>query len=222
MDNKPVIAYTRVSTQDQANSGLGLEAQRAVIAGETSRRGWTEVIHLTDHARSGKNLDRPGITEALELLRSGAAGTLVVAKMDRLSRSLADFCRLMDMAKAQGWQIVVLDLAVDTSTASGRLMADVMASFASYERAMASLRTKEALAAKKAQGFRLGRPVTLDRAVAQRIVTMRQQGMSTPRIAGVLNNEQVPTARGGSAWYPSTVSGVLRSVALDEVASAVA
>ena len=219
MDNKPVIAYTRVSTQDQANSGLGLEAQRAVIDAETSRRGWSEVIHITDHARSGKNLDRPGITEALELLRAGAAGTLVVAKLDRLSRSLADFCRLMDTAKAQGWQLVVLDLAVDTSTASGRLMADVMASFASYERAMASQRTKEALAAKKSQGFRLGRPVTLDRQVAQRIVTMRQQGMSTPKIAAALTADGTPTATGGK-WWPSTVSAVLRSAELDAQAAA--
>ena len=70
-----MIAYTRASTQFQVDSGLGLEAQRAVIDAETTRRGWSEVIHLTDHARSGKNLDRPGIAEALELLRTGKAGT---------------------------------------------------------------------------------------------------------------------------------------------------
>lgn len=219
MDNKPVIAYTRVSTQDQANSGLGLEAQRATIDAETTRRGWTEVVHLTDHARSGKNLDRPGIAQALEMLRTGQAGTLVVAKLDRLSRSLADFCQLMDTAKRQGWQLIVLDLAVDTSTASGRLMADVMASFAAYERALASQRTRDALQAKKAQGHRLGRPTVLDKAVMRRVGKMREAGMSTVAIARTLNDEGVPTARGGVAWCPATVSAVLRSAALDAFAT---
>lgn len=72
-----------------------------------------------------------------------------------------------------------------------------------------------------AQGYRLARPVTLGKRVAERIVTLRQQGLSTPRIAALLNQQQVPTARGGARWYPSTVTGVLRSANLDAFAASV-
>jgi len=214
-----VIAYSRVSTEEQSVSGLGLDAQRSCLEGEVARRGWEEVSYIVDEGKSGKSLNRPGMTQALEALAAGTANVLVVAKLDRLSRSILDFVTLLDRAKREGWSLVVLDLGIDMSTPSGQLMANVMASFAEYERQLIGARTASALQAKKAQGFRLGRPVTLDRSVAARIVMLRQQGMSTPKIAALLNQEQVPTARGGSQWFPSTVAGVLRSAVLDAEAA---
>jgi len=213
-----VIAYVRVSTDEQSVSGLGLADQRFTIERETQRRGWTDVEYLADEGFSAKNLTRPAISKALDALTKGEASILVVSKLDRLSRSLLDFASLMDRAKREGWQLVVLDLAIDTTTPSGQLMANVMASFAEYERQLIGQRTSAALQQKKAQGARLGRPKSLDSAVVCHIVALRKDGKSTPVIANQLNIEAVPTARNGVRWYPSTVSAVLRSVALDRQA----
>jgi DNA invertase Pin-like site-specific DNA recombinase len=212
-----VIAYSRVSTDEQATSGLGLADQRAAIAHEATRRGWNDVVYLSDEGFSAKNLSRPAIAEALELLRTGKASTLVVSKLDRLSRSLLDFANLMQTAKKQGWELVVLDMAVDTTTPSGQLMASVMASFAEYERALIGARTSAALQQLKSSGVRLGRPVSLTPAVRQRIVSERAMGKTLAAIAAGLTHDGVPTARGGK-WYPSTVKAVLASAALDVAA----
>jgi DNA invertase Pin-like site-specific DNA recombinase len=214
-----VIGYTRVSTEEQAISGLGLADQRAVIAAEASRRGWTDIDYMADEGFSAKNLSRPSISTALDMLRTGDASVLVVSKLDRLSRSLLDFATLMDRARREGWQLVVLDLAIDTTTPSGALMANVMASFAEYERQLIGARTSAALQQLKAQGKRLGRPRSLPAAVTARVVSERQSGRTMAAIADGLNSDGVDTARGGARWYPSTVAAVLKSAALDAVAA---
>jgi len=144
----------------------------------------------------------------------------VVAKLDRLSRSLLDFARLMDRSRREGWQLVALDLGVDTSTPAGEMLAGVLATFAQYERRLIAQRTRDALAVKRSQGARLGRPVLLPAAVRTRIATERAQGATLPAIADGLTRDAVPTAQAGVRWYPSTVAAVLRSLELDmEVAA---
>lgn len=214
-----VIAYVRVSTEEQSVSGLGLADQRSVISAEAARRGWMEVEFVADEGFSAKNLARPGIANALDQLRRGEASVLVVSKLDRLSRSLLDFATLMETARSEGWQLVVLDLALDTTTASGELMASVMACFAQYERRLIGARTSAALQQLKSQGKRLGRPRTLPAAVTARIVAARMEGQTLAVIARELNAEEVPTARGGRCWYPSTVKAVLVSAELDDSAA---
>jgi DNA invertase Pin-like site-specific DNA recombinase len=174
---------------------------------------------MADEGFSAKNLSRPSISTALDMLRRGDASVLVVSKLDRLSRSLLDFATLMDRARREGWQLVVLDLAIDTTTPSGALMANVMASFAEYERQLIGARTAAALQQLKAQGKRLGRPRSLPAAVTARVVSERASGMTMAAIADGLNAHAVPTARGGARWYPSTVAAVLRSAALDAAAA---
>jgi len=212
------IGYLRVSTEEQAASGLGLEAQRARVTEELAHRGWECAAVLVDDGYTAANLNRPAIAHALEELAAHRADALVVAKLDRLSRSLLDFAGLMAQARRQGWQLVALDLGLDTSTPSGELMASVLASFAQYERRLIGQRTSDALGALKARGARLGRPVVLAPEVRRRIVRLRARGWSLPRIADTLTAERVATARGRGPWYPSTVAGVLRSVALDGAA----
>lgn len=97
-------------------------------------------------------------TAANELLAGGEAQALVVAKLDRLSRSLLDFAALMERAEAEGWAVITLDLGVDTSTPAGEMLVSVLASFAQYERRLIGQRTREGLAQKRAQGVQLGRP----------------------------------------------------------------
>ena len=204
-----VVAYVRVSTGEQASSGLGLDAQRATIEAEAERRGWTIVAWCEDAGASAKSMaNRPGLAEALATIEAGTAAGIVVAKLDRLSRSLVDFAGLMARANAEGWNLVAVDLAVDLSTPAGRFLAGVMASAAEWERALIGARTRDALAAKKAAGATLGRPRLLPTDVRARIIAAHEAGQSFAAIARDLTAEQVPTAQGGAKWWPSTVRAI--------------
>ncbi len=206
------IGYIRVSTDEQASSGTGLTAQRAAIEVETVRRGWTLLATVEDAGFSGRTLRRPGIASVLTALASGQATALVVAKLDRLSRSMLDFAALMERSSKEGWSIVALDLGVDTTTPAGEAMANVMATFAQFERRLIAERTREALAAKRARGVTLGRPVVLSDAIADRIATERAAGRSLRQIASALESEGVPRVHGGDRWHPSTIRAVLQRV----------
>ena len=211
-----VIAYTRVSTDEQAASGLGLDAQESSITSAVAARGW-DIAHMFTDIGSGKDLRRPALTDALERLdREG--GVLVTAKLDRLSRSVLDFAGLAERARKAGWSIIALDVDVDTTTPTGELVANISACVAQWERRIIGARTSAALQAKKAAGHRLGRPVTLPADVRARISQAHLNGGTYAGIARTLNAENVPTARGGK-WYASTVVKVLESLALDAEAT---
>jgi DNA invertase Pin-like site-specific DNA recombinase len=205
-----VLGYVRVSTDEQTNSGAGLEAQRRAIVAECERRGWHLVEVIEDGGFSAKDLRRPGVQEALRVLKAGDASALVVAKLDRLSRSMIDFTTIMAKAQKEGWALVALDCAVDTTTPTGEAFATVLATFAQLERRLISQRTREALAIKRAQGVRLGRPPSIPASVVKRIQRHRARGASLREIADALNRAAVPTAHGGARWYPTTVSNTLR------------
>jgi DNA invertase Pin-like site-specific DNA recombinase len=208
------VGYVRCSTEEQHLSGLGLEAQRASIRAEAGRRGWDLVEVFADTA-SGQSLSRrPGLEAALRMLESGDAAALVVSRLDRLSRSTKDFATLMERAQRRGWAPVVLDLGVDATTPAGELVASVMVSVAQWERRTVAARTREALAAKKAQGAKLGRPRSLPTITRKRIVRMRERGKTFREIADSLNAQGVPTAQGGARWYASTVRHVTASASL--------
>jgi DNA invertase Pin-like site-specific DNA recombinase len=211
-DPSAVVGYVRVSTDEQAVSGLGLAAQRAAIEAECARRGWT-LVAIHEDALSGKTLDRPGMAAALAAVESGAASTIVVAKLDRLSRSLGDFASLMARAQVGRWNLVALDLGIDLATAAGEFMANVMASAAQWERRIIGQRTRDALAVKRTQGVRLGRPQMVAAELVARIRAAHQAGAGWSALARQLNAEGVPTAHGGSKWYPSTVRAVVLSAA---------
>jgi DNA invertase Pin-like site-specific DNA recombinase len=204
-----VLGYVRVSTEEQADSRAGLEAQRAAILRECRRRGWELVELVEDAGYSAKDLRRPGIRTALDVLERGDARALVVAKLDRLSRSMIDFTAVMAKAQKEGWALVALDCAVDTTTPAGEAMANVLATFAQFERRLIAERTREAMAAKRAQGVRFGRPRQMPADVVERIRRERENGASLPKIAAGLNTDGIPTAQGGKQWYPSTVRAVL-------------
>jgi DNA invertase Pin-like site-specific DNA recombinase len=212
-----VVAYQRVSTDKQADTGNGLEAQAEAIAQAIAARGWDLVASLTDEGRSGSSMNRPALTDALDRLDRGEADVLVVAKLDRLSRSVRDFADLVERAKRHSWSLVALDIDVDTSTPTGELMANIYGSVAQWERRIIGQRTSEAMQAMKARGVRLGRPVQLADTVRLRIATERSGGRSLRAIADDLNAEAVQTARGGK-WYASTVRAVVDSLALDDLA----
>lgn len=213
-DERRAIGYVRVSTAEQVDSGLGLAAQRTAIEVEASRRGLDLVAIVADEGIGGGSLDRPALVQARALLTEGRVGTLLVSRLDRLTRSVGDLCSLMDQSAAEGWHLTAADGTLDTSTPMGRLMATVAGAFAELERAMIQQRTRDALAVKRSQGIRLGRPVELPDSVRFRVGTMRSQGMTLAAIAGVLTEGGVPTARGGE-WRASGVAKVLDSLRRD-------
>jgi len=206
-----VIAYVRVSTEEQANSRAGLEAQRSAIATEAEARGWTLVRVVEDAGFSAKDLKRPGIRAVLEAMKAGEADTLVVAKLDRLSRSMLDFAGLMATAQKQSWGLVALDVNVDTTTPSGEVMANVMAAFAQFERRLIGQRTREALAKRRDAGVRLGRERVIPADVERRIHELRETGLSIRGLALRLSEEGIyppSEARGSRAPFSESSHGL--------------
>lgn len=203
------IAYYRVSTQRQGQSGLGLEAQQAAVAAYNIVASYTEV-------ESGKRNDRPKLAEALdECKRTGA--TLLIAKLDRLARNVHFITGLLE----SGVPLVAADMPE-----ADRTFLQMAAVFAEWEARKISERTKAALAAKKARGFKLGTPNPRagglcatahkrerTRLVAQKvggtIRDLRNAGRTYAQIAENFNAIGVETALGG-AWYASTVRNIYR------------
>ena len=207
-----VVGYVRVSTDSQGERGAGLEAQRRAIRAEAGRREW-RLVEIFEDVVSGKSLNgRHGLHAALEALRSGEASVVVVAKLDRLSRSLIDFAGLVERSRREGWAIVALDLGVDLTTASGEMLAGVLAVLAQWERRMISERTKAALAVRRAEGVRVGAEPRITGELAAWIRRQRRRGATLQAICNRLNADGVPTANGGQLWRPTSLRVVLRDV----------
>jgi DNA invertase Pin-like site-specific DNA recombinase len=214
--SEAAVGYVRVSTDEQTESGLGLAKQRSVIEAEAAARGWKLSEVIADEGLSGKQVqNRPGLVRCLRMLEAGEASVLIVHKLDRLARSVGDFAGLVRLAEKQGWAIFISDLAIDMTTPTGGLMANISASVAEWERKIISQRTKDALAVKKAQGVKLGKPRQLSPEVAQRIQAERQAGRTLQAIANGLNDESIRTPS-GKIWSPALV----RKITLQEPAAA--
>jgi DNA invertase Pin-like site-specific DNA recombinase len=216
----PAVAYYRVSTARQGKSGLGIEAQKAAIQRFAEAEG-IEVLAEHVEVESGKGADalerRPELAAALAQARKAKCPVLV-AKLDRLSRDVHFISGLM----AHRVPFVVADLGADADP----FMLHLYAALAEKERALISARTKAALAAKKAQGVKLGNPRAAEtigrahdaaRAVADQFAVnvlpivreIQASGLTTLRdLAGALNARGIRTARGG-AWHSSTVRNLL-------------
>lgn len=205
------VGYLRVSTDEQAASGLGLAAQRAAITADAARRGWTITAWHSDEGLSGglAPADRPGMAAALAAVRGREVAALMAAKLDRVSRSVFDASGLMDQARAEGWELATADLAVDTSTPAGEAAAAMMTVFSQLERRLISQRTREALAALKAQGVQLGRPSKVADEVLTRIITEAHQGDSLRKIAAGLMADGIPTGSGATTWHAAQVQRAL-------------
>lgn len=214
------VAVLRVSTQGQADSGLGTEAQRDAVEAFASRQGLRLVVVVEDTISGTVSPEqRPGMARALALLASGEAGVLVAARADRLTRKTSDLYALMDRSHREGWCIRTADAVVDTCSDSGRLMAQVAGLFAEQERRLISARTSGALQAKKASGGRLGAPVKTPDATRDRIRALRLQGLTMQAVADALNAQGITTV-GGRSWSWHNVQRVCNSLRLDDAAAA--
>lgn len=230
-----VIAYTRVSTDEQASNGVSLDAQEAAVRAYCTMRGLVLADVVTDAGVSaGKPLaSRDGGRRVLERVRDGAVVAVIAYKLDRLFRDCADCLAVVRDWDKRGVALHLVDLGgqtVDTSTAMGRFFLTVMAGAAELERNLVGERTKAALGHLKGQGVRLGgaalgwerteerdadgRRVVVDvdeeRATVERICALRREGRTLASIAAVLEAEGRVTKHGGRRWYPVTVSRVVR------------
>ncbi len=229
-----VIGYVRVSTEGQADGGVSLEAQRQKLAAYALALDLELVDVIEDAGYSAKTLARPGLQVALKALADGRASGLLVVKLDRLTRSVRDLGTLVDEYFGARFSLLSVGDAIDTRTAAGRLVLNVLTSVAQWEREATSERTREALAHLRREGVRLGRPALgwtraderdadgrllvykLDDELAtvNRIIELRGHGLSLRAIASALTNEGRPTKRGGE-WRPVTVHRVLRRQSCD-------
>lgn len=217
------ISYLRTSTKDQV---LGIEAQRAKAQAYAKTQGGNVIAEFVEH-ESGKNDNRPQLAQAIaECEKTGAI--LLIAKLDRLSRKAAFLFELKERLEAQGVEVICVD---NPELMKSTLMLGVMASLAQQERELISERTRAALAVKKAQGVKLGRPKGANTSEAVKISVARRmqdaqewaeaQGkaikrmaktMNTNQIAITLNEQGIKTRRGGK-WTATSVKRILERVA---------
>jgi site-specific DNA recombinase len=220
-----LIAYGRVSTDEQASEGVSLAAQREQMIGYAKAYQHELLEFIEDPGISGATLERPGIKKVLKLVREGADGILIT-KLDRLSRSVLDILKLVD-TKLKRKALVSVYEQLDVSTPQGRVMLTVMASFAQYEREVIAQRTRSALQHKKANGVKLGAlpfgyrrikgangkvlQTVVDDAeqlVLARVLDLERLRMTLTQIAGTLTAEGLHTKRGGR-WHLTTVRKLL-------------
>lgn len=217
------IIYGRVSSDQQAASGLGLQAQQTRLDVYCHHQGLEPTLWLCDDGVSGSVAPdaRPGLCRALELLASGDADTLVVPALSRLGRSLRDVLDVFDRAKDQGWRLIILDISADTDSPFGKAMLGFMAIVSELERDLAAERTRDALAAAKARGVRLGAPASdAVRDAGRRAQALRAEGRSWSAVAAALEAEGYVTGRGKTTWSKMQASRAARTVELDDEAAA--
>ena len=217
----PLAAYVRVSTAGQAASGLGLEAQRATIEAAAAAMGLRVGSWHEDAGRSGARMgNRPGLRAALAEIAAGLASGLIVPKLDRLGRNTIEVLQLVERARREGWRLIALDMGgADLTTPAGEMVVTALAMAARFEWRRISERQREKHDALRRAGRPRGRPA-VPAELADRLIAMRAEGATYQAIADALNAEGAPTARGGTAWRPSTVRSAILSREREQAALA--
>jgi site-specific DNA recombinase len=219
----PAIGYVRVSTDQQAEEGLSLEAQTDRVRAMAVVRG-VALADVIVEADSAKSLRRPGMARLLALVDGGAIDTVLIAKLDRLTRSVVDLGALLARFTRHGVALVSVAESLDTASAAGRLVLHIMASVSQWEREAIAERTRDALAHKRSKGERVGTlplgfslaedgvhvaPDPREQALLVRLRMAKAEGRSTRQIAADLNAAGVTTRR-GTAWRFQYVARALR------------
>lgn len=232
------IAYIRVSTNEQAEQGVSLAAQREKVELYARLHDLELVAVEIDAGVSAKSLDRPGLARALEALRTGRASALLIAKLDRLTRSVRNLGALVERYFA-GEDCTLMSVGdnIDTSSAAGRLVLNVLVSVSQWEREAIGERTSVALQHLRRKGVKMGRapygwrygeqtdadghrvmmPVEAEQAAIARIMRMVQAGDTYAVIAAALNASGITTQR-GSRWTKQAIGRVVKQARARDVA----
>ena len=223
---KTAIGYIRVSTEQQANEGVSLDAQRAKIEAWCTHNGYELAQVYVDAGISGKSMDkRPGLQDALKSLKKGMA--LVSYSLSRLARSTKDAISIGETVAKRKADMVSLSEQIDTTTAAGRMMFQMLAVLAEFERNLTAERTTSALQHKKATGQKYtnitpygfeaieGRLVQVQQEaeIVAEIQAARSSGSTLQAIANNLNGRGIPT-KTGKTWAPATIHLLLKRSSL--------
>ena len=202
-----LVAYLRVSTDEQGDSGLGLEAQAAAIKVYCAAQGH-ELAGMVREIESARG-KRPILDDVLAHIEQGTYDGLIVAKLDRLSRSVVQANEIHDRLDKTGAALIALDLNVDTSTAVGRMMMNVLATVAQWERDTIGERTRSALRAKAARGEPVGRKRVIPDEVRALAQELRREGCTYSQINERLLEAGHLPPNGVRRWQLSTIQRLL-------------
>ena len=215
-----VFGYCRVSSSQQVEDGVSLEAQQAKVQAWCVVNGLELSGIFIDAGISGKRADnRPELQNALAAVTRNK-GILVVYSLSRLARSTKDTIAISEQLSKAGADLVSVSEKIDTTSAAGKMVFQMLAVLAEFERNQISERTKMALQYKKADGKRIGQipfgfalaedgeslvPNVREQSIIELMILLRESGLSFSKIAGILNKKRVPTKEANGKWASSTV-----------------
>jgi len=214
-----VIGYVRVSSEEQAASGLSIAAQVDRIRAYCAAREWTLAGIVTDAGESARTLDRPGMAKVREIMRERLVDGVVAVKLDRLTRSVRDLHALLQLSGDTGVALVSVSESMDTSNAAGRLMLNMLGAIAEWEREVIAERTVAALAVKRARGERVSRYAPMgagmsiqaahEREAMAEVERMLEAGAPSLRSIAATLAEHGYRNRAGGRYHPSAVKRIV-------------
>jgi DNA invertase Pin-like site-specific DNA recombinase len=223
------VGYVRVSTDKQADRGVSLDAQTEKIRAMAVVHNAELVDVIVDGGESAKSLQRPGMERLLALVDGKKVQAVIVAKLDRLTRSVKDLCELLERFERRGVALISVAESLDTSSAAGRLVLNIMTAVSQWEREAIGERTRDAMHHKRNNGERVGNirfgyrlssdgkhlePEPGEQATLAQIHHLRKDGHSMRRIATALNKRTLRTRR-GTPWRLESVARVLKQDGID-------
>jgi site-specific DNA recombinase len=222
------VGYVRVSTDKQAERGISLEAQAEKIRAMALVQDTDLSEIIVESGESAKSLNRPGMAKLLAMVDAGKVKAVIVAKLDRLTRSVKDLCELLERFERRGVALVSVAESLDTGSAAGRLVLNIMAAVSQWEREAIGERTRDALSHKRSLGERVGNitfgfrlagdgqhvePDPAEQGALAEIRRLRHEGATLRGIATALNHRAMRTRR-GTPWRLESVARVLRQGAV--------
>ncbi len=224
MSPMKTVGYVRVSTDRQAERGISLEAQAEKIRAMAFVQGAELGEIIVESGESAKSLNRPGMAKLLAMVDAGKVKAVIVAKLDRLTRSVKDLCELLERFERRGVALVSVAESLDTGSAAGRLVLNIMAAVSQWEREAIGERTRDALSHKRGQGERVGNiafgsrlsadgkhvePDPGEQGALAEIRRLRHEGATLRGIAATLNRQAIRTRR-GTPWRLESVARVVK------------
>lgn len=235
------IGYVRVSTVEQKSQGVSLEAQAEKIELQAKLSDYELIDSIIDAGMSAKSLNRPGIKTIIQMVKAKEVDSIIIYKLDRLSRNVSDLNYLIQLFNKYGVNLIAVKDAIDTQSAGGRMVINMLATISQWEREVIGERTSEALAYKKAQGQKTGgsvpfgyrisgytskgnsevsskmipilEPEPTEQEALKLIKKLKNKGYSLSAICRELEKRSIKTKTGRNKWNHNTISRILNKAA---------